>query len=741
MPDDNVARSGHLGQSVGSIGLILHDQSAKKRPGDMAMNPNGNGDPIQLARIAPFRLGRVLVEPAHCLIRSDAGSEQAIEPRMMQVLVALARADGEIVTRDELIASCWSGRLVTNDAVSRVISHLRLLAGGIAAGSFQMETLPRIGYRLTVTGDDPASGGIVAAPGPAARPSRRMLITMVAGAGVTAATAWGLRRRTLPLAGPSVDRLLAVAPLTSDAGDPPLGIVARTTADAICDDLTRVPGLRVSRHAPGQNATSSAPGEAAYLVDGTLVRQAPGRLRLTLVLTDVVANRQLWSGTFDAAAMDLTEVQRDASAGLIEQLVLRLPIGPGQPTAVAMRGDPEAYRLSEAARAICDDVRALLLAGQKEQAQALADKAAALAEQSLTLAPENPGGLVVMADLTRNGWSHAIVIQALTTQQRVDKAMKLLRRALRSDPTHGAAMTRIADIYRRFSWRWDDAAALFRHALANDPANIDAHWAYSHLLGTLGDSVAGMDHALTLKQLANVHLWHRITLPRMLLLAGRHDAAMTLYYEELAARPDSHFLLYEIYYLLVARRDRAGLQAYARRLEGGLQANAAIDRTLGRCHAALDAMAGRPQSLLKILDTELASYDLGGLAGATIGGRARDDILFIMAIEYSCAGQYDRAIQLLDRALQAMSVYWPASLPYGNAPFPPEMQRNPRFRALWRRDTRLADAVERRRRAAQTRRSNAVWSDGTVTEAHFPAALEDRLDMIMKQGERVKGTG
>jgi DNA-binding response OmpR family regulator len=92
----------------------------------MVMNPNANSDAVVLALTAPFRLG------------------------MVQVLVALARAKGVIVTRDELIASCWAGRIVSNDAVSRVISHLRLLAVGIAAGSFQMETLPRIGYRLTV---------------------------------------------------------------------------------------------------------------------------------------------------------------------------------------------------------------------------------------------------------------------------------------------------------------------------------------------------------------------------------------------------------------------------------------------------------------------------------------------------------------------------------------------------------------------------------------------------------------
>ncbi|WP_297695100.1 hypothetical protein, partial [Phenylobacterium sp.] len=42
-----------------------------------------------------------------------------LEPRVMQVLVALARERGEIVSRDDLIASCWAGRIVGEDAINR----------------------------------------------------------------------------------------------------------------------------------------------------------------------------------------------------------------------------------------------------------------------------------------------------------------------------------------------------------------------------------------------------------------------------------------------------------------------------------------------------------------------------------------------------------------------------------------------------------------------------------------------
>ena len=43
----------------------------------------------------------------------------------MQVLVALAAADGAIVGRDDLTRRCWEGRVVGEDAINRVISRLR----------------------------------------------------------------------------------------------------------------------------------------------------------------------------------------------------------------------------------------------------------------------------------------------------------------------------------------------------------------------------------------------------------------------------------------------------------------------------------------------------------------------------------------------------------------------------------------------------------------------------------------
>jgi DNA-binding winged helix-turn-helix (wHTH) protein/tetratricopeptide (TPR) repeat protein len=102
---------------------------------------------VVLAREQPFRLGDLLVEPQ--MRRLGRGGEKVtVEPRVMQVLVALARGGGAVVTREELIESCWNGRVVGDDSIQRAIGQLRQLSAGIGHGRFSIETIARVGYRL-----------------------------------------------------------------------------------------------------------------------------------------------------------------------------------------------------------------------------------------------------------------------------------------------------------------------------------------------------------------------------------------------------------------------------------------------------------------------------------------------------------------------------------------------------------------------------------------------------------------
>lgn len=97
----------------------------------------------------PFRVGRATVDP----VSRDArwqGGEERLQPQTLKVLLTLVSHRGEVVTRDDLIQLCWDGRIVGDDVINRSISLLRHFAE--RAGGFEIETVPRTGYRL-IEGD------------------------------------------------------------------------------------------------------------------------------------------------------------------------------------------------------------------------------------------------------------------------------------------------------------------------------------------------------------------------------------------------------------------------------------------------------------------------------------------------------------------------------------------------------------------------------------------------------------
>ncbi|HEX3653580.1 MAG TPA: winged helix-turn-helix domain-containing protein [Rhizomicrobium sp.] len=106
---------------------------------------------INLAHASCFSLGLLEILPATRQVRRGGRSE-TLEPRVMQVLVALGGANGAVVSRDDLIASCWDGRIVGDNAIQRTISRLRDVAAGIGSGCFQLETVNKVGYRLIELG-------------------------------------------------------------------------------------------------------------------------------------------------------------------------------------------------------------------------------------------------------------------------------------------------------------------------------------------------------------------------------------------------------------------------------------------------------------------------------------------------------------------------------------------------------------------------------------------------------------
>jgi Tol biopolymer transport system component/DNA-binding winged helix-turn-helix (wHTH) protein len=183
-----------------------------------------------------IRFGEFAADPRTEELRRN-GRRVKLPPQSFQVLLALARVPGELVTREALQAELWpaTSEVEYEQGLNAAINRLREALGDSAAEPRYIETLPRRGYRFigTLTSDEPASAppaepAPAAAPDPAPLPqvateprrppppprrSRALAVTLL-GLAAAALLAWMLRDRLKPAAAPG--RLL---PYTALAGE------------------------------------------------------------------------------------------------------------------------------------------------------------------------------------------------------------------------------------------------------------------------------------------------------------------------------------------------------------------------------------------------------------------------------------------------------------------------------------------------------------------------------------------
>ena len=101
-----------------------------------------------LALRPDIQLGPMLVSPSRRLVEGPGGHAH-LEPLIMQVFLLLLDAGGKVVTRTELFDQCWGGVIVGDDSLNRAIAKVRRTGAHVAPGLYEIETIPRTGYRLT----------------------------------------------------------------------------------------------------------------------------------------------------------------------------------------------------------------------------------------------------------------------------------------------------------------------------------------------------------------------------------------------------------------------------------------------------------------------------------------------------------------------------------------------------------------------------------------------------------------
>lgn len=689
---------------------------------------------MDLAREPRLSLGRMNVSPATREVTFPGGRD-VLEPRVMEVLVTLARARGEVISRDALIEACWGGRAVSDDAINRVIARVRKVAELTQGEDFALETITKVGYRLVVreveppappppAGDDtPSTPENDSAPQRWFKRRAPLLAGLALAVAVLGAAAVLLPRTGAPPASGSVESedalTLAVLPfdaLSANSGD---DLLATGMSREIRNTLSRVRGLRVladsaslAAVADKMSATDLGAQKWADLVISGSFTRTDETVSLTAELVDARTGLNVWAGEKSGPSADLERLRQIMSAALFQEIVARAGPNRLEQLAPPQAMDPRAYRLTLEAYEITGRLGLIRQRGALEEALDAGDRANALLDEALAIEPNNSQALMLKGILQINVSTHADARSGVSLHDRLARAAEFFQRALAADPDNAEALVNLAEHYRRNAWRWDEARPLYERALAVDPNNMFARGYWSNYLSQTGRCIESLQQAHIMQQLDPADLIH-LPEARALKCLGQTEASDRIYLRAITSDRTNLFVLSEYYFSLLARRDVKGLRDLARHVRDDLwegQPSAPVAAWLDRISGATDALEGKPETFLRRLDEDLRAFES---QRAEQNGRRGSDRYWTFALEYAHAGETGRAIDLLGQALKEGSLYIPDTMPYGLWEFTPEMRQDPRYQSLWRSDPRLVALSELRLQALKARQSAGVLPDGT----------------------------
>jgi TolB-like protein/DNA-binding winged helix-turn-helix (wHTH) protein len=250
------------------------------------------------------------------------GSEQiALEPQVFDVLIHLAQHRDRVVTKDDLIASVWAGRIVSDSTLTSRVNAARKAVGDRGDRQAVIKTYARKGFRFVgevrIGGDGDGRSGPAERGESAAAAAIPPADASVADQGRRpgAALRWGGR--------PSV----AVLPFSNLSGDPEQEYFSDGITEDIITALSRHRSLAVITR-NGNFASKGAGGDlrqagltlgAEYLVEGS-VRKAGERVRITTQLVETEGGRQLWAERYDRDLHNLFALQDEITTTIAARI-------------------------------------------------------------------------------------------------------------------------------------------------------------------------------------------------------------------------------------------------------------------------------------------------------------------------------------------------------------------------------------------------------------------------------------
>jgi adenylate cyclase len=230
------------------------------------------------------------------LRRADAPA--AIEPKVFDLLAFVIENRQRVVSRDDLIAHIWDGRIVSESALARCIYGARSAIGDDGETQRLIKTLPRKGLRFV---------GVVREE---RQPSE-------------IADAEAKPEKAAPLSLPDKPSI-AVLAFTNMSGDPDQEYFSDGITEDIITGLSRFSELFViarnsSFQYKGKSPDVRQVGRelgVRYVLEGS-VRRAGDRVRITAQLIDAITGAHRWAERYDRELDDVFAVQDEVACTIV----------------------------------------------------------------------------------------------------------------------------------------------------------------------------------------------------------------------------------------------------------------------------------------------------------------------------------------------------------------------------------------------------------------------------------------
>ena len=360
-------------------------------------------------------LGEVDVRPLENWLNVN-GRRVRIEPKSMEVLLALAEVDGRTLGREALIARVWPRGFVSDDALNRCVSQLRSALGDTARAPSFIATVPRVGYRLLKPvepfGDgSPVHGALV-------------LPFQSLAARDSAYIADGLTELLIARLSVALDR----------------PVISRTTAmtfrntDRDLPSIARQLGVR-------------------WVVEGSVL-QVDERIQIVVQLIDAVNDTHVWAETWTRDVGDLLTVLNEISRQVAGRISRRLA-----PPA-ATRGQSPAGLSAELLRQYLHGIQL----NSRRTHDALRQASACFER---VLAAE-PGHAPALSGLSMSNFLLAHY-GAVAPGEGFVKARQCAEQALELDPGLAEAKIHLAAVEFHHDWNFEHAERLVDEGLGANP--------------------------------------------------------------------------------------------------------------------------------------------------------------------------------------------------------------------------------------------------------------------------------